>query len=66
MRHGKVVEEGPAADLFARPQSGYTRALFEAAFNLEATESLALEDAAPAPQKPEQHIKAAHDDLRNL
>jgi microcin C transport system ATP-binding protein len=35
MRHGKVVEEGPAADLFARPESDYTRALFAAAFNLE-------------------------------
>jgi microcin C transport system ATP-binding protein len=35
MRHGKVVEEGPAAELFARPQSDYTRALFAAAFNLE-------------------------------
>jgi len=34
MRHGKVVEEGPAAELFARPQSDYTRALFAAAFNL--------------------------------
>src|SRR5213593_4520307 len=36
MRNGKVVEEGPAAELFARPQSDYTRALFAAAFNLEA------------------------------
>src|SRR5262244_3364045 len=35
MRHGKVVEEGPAKELFARPQSDYTRALFAAAFNLE-------------------------------
>jgi microcin C transport system ATP-binding protein len=35
MRHGKVVEEGPAADLFARPKTDYTRALFAAAFNLE-------------------------------
>ncbi len=35
MRNGKVIEEGPAADLFARPQSDYTRALFAAAFNLE-------------------------------
>jgi microcin C transport system ATP-binding protein len=35
MRHGKVVEEGAAADLFSRPQSDYTRALFAAAFNLE-------------------------------
>jgi microcin C transport system ATP-binding protein len=36
MRHGKVVEEGPAVELFARPQSDYTRALFAAAFNIEA------------------------------
>jgi microcin C transport system ATP-binding protein len=35
MRHGKVVETGVAADLFKRPQSDYTRALFAAAFNLE-------------------------------
>jgi len=35
MRHGKVVEEGPAAALFAHPRSDYTRALFAAAFNLE-------------------------------
>ncbi|MEA2988455.1 MAG: microcin transport system ATP-binding protein [Alphaproteobacteria bacterium] len=35
MRHGKVVEEGPAVDLFAHPKSDYTRALFAAAFNLE-------------------------------
>jgi len=35
MRHGKVVEEGPAAALFAQPRSDYTRALFAAAFNLE-------------------------------
>jgi microcin C transport system ATP-binding protein len=35
MRNGKVVEEGPAADLFARPQSDYTRALLAAAFKLE-------------------------------
>ena len=35
MRNGKVVEEGPAAEVFARPQSDYTRALFAAAFNLE-------------------------------
>jgi microcin C transport system ATP-binding protein len=35
MRHGKVVETGPAAEIFARPQSPYTRALFSAAFNLE-------------------------------
>ena len=36
MRHGKVVESGPAAGIFASPQSEYTRALFAAAFNIEA------------------------------
>jgi microcin C transport system ATP-binding protein len=35
MRHGKVVEAGPAADLFANPKSDYTKALFAAAFKLE-------------------------------
>jgi microcin C transport system ATP-binding protein len=35
MRNGKVVEEGPSAEIFARPQSPYTKALFSAAFNLE-------------------------------
>jgi microcin C transport system ATP-binding protein len=35
MRQGKVVEEGPAAELFRNPQSAYTRALFAAAFDLE-------------------------------
>jgi microcin C transport system ATP-binding protein len=35
MRHGKVVEEGPAMTLFKQPQSDYTRALFAAAFRLE-------------------------------
>ena len=35
MRQGKVVEEGAAAELFARPRSEYTRALLAAAFNLE-------------------------------
>jgi microcin C transport system ATP-binding protein len=35
MRHGKVVEEGPAAELFARPASDYTRALLAAAFKME-------------------------------
>ena len=35
MRHGKVVEEGVAAEVFAAPKSDYTRALFAAAFDLE-------------------------------
>jgi microcin C transport system ATP-binding protein len=32
MRHGKVVEEGPATQVFNHPQQEYTRALFAAAF----------------------------------
>jgi len=36
LRYGKVVEEGVAADLFKAPKSEYTRALFAAAFKLEA------------------------------
>jgi len=36
MRRGKVVEEGPAAELFKNPKSEYTRALFAAAFRIEA------------------------------
>src|SRR6266545_3481000 len=35
MRHGKVVEEGPAAEVFTNPKSSYTRALLAAAFKLE-------------------------------
>ena len=35
MRNGKIMEEGPAKDLFANPKSEYTRALFAAAFDLE-------------------------------
>jgi microcin C transport system ATP-binding protein len=37
MRQGKVVEEGPAAQLFKAPKSDYTRALFAAAFRNETT-----------------------------
>jgi microcin C transport system ATP-binding protein len=35
MKDGKVVEAGPASELFKSPKSAYTRALFAAAFNLE-------------------------------
>jgi microcin C transport system ATP-binding protein len=42
MRQGKVVEEGPAAELFKNPQTDYTRALFAAAFRNEATEGGAV------------------------
>jgi len=37
MRQGKVVEEGPASQLFKAPKTDYTRALFAAAFRNEAT-----------------------------
>jgi microcin C transport system ATP-binding protein len=36
MRQGRVVEQGVAADVFASPRNDYTRALFAAAFNIEA------------------------------
>jgi microcin C transport system ATP-binding protein len=37
MRAGKIVEEGPADELFKNPKTPYTRALFAAAFEIEAT-----------------------------
>ncbi|GGE33287.1 microcin C ABC transporter ATP-binding protein YejF [Agaricicola taiwanensis] len=42
MRHGKVVESGPAAQIFEAPQTDYTRALIAAALNLEATAAEAV------------------------
>jgi len=36
MRNGKVVEEGAASELFKHPKTDYTRALFAAAFRIEA------------------------------
>jgi peptide/nickel transport system ATP-binding protein len=30
MQHGRIVERGPVADVFARPQDPYTRALLDA------------------------------------
>ncbi len=35
MRDGKVIEQGLAAEIFARPKTEYTRTLFAAAFNLD-------------------------------
>ncbi len=43
MRHGKVVEEGAAADIFKNPKTDYTRALFAAAFNIEAAPNIVPE-----------------------
>ena len=42
MRLGKVVEEGPAEQIFTAPKEQYTRALMAAAFNLEAVETSAI------------------------
>ncbi|OHC73721.1 MAG: microcin ABC transporter ATP-binding protein [Rhodospirillales bacterium RIFCSPLOWO2_12_FULL_58_28] len=39
MRRGKVVEQGPADDIFANPKEPYTRALMAAAFEMKADES---------------------------
>ncbi len=39
MQNGKVVEQGPAVDLFREPKTDYTRALFAAAFRLETADS---------------------------
>ena len=36
LRHGKVVERGPAKQVFDAPQTPYTKALIAAAFSLEA------------------------------
>jgi microcin C transport system ATP-binding protein len=39
MRRGEVVESGPAREIFAAPKSAYTKALFAAAFAIEADAS---------------------------
>ena len=44
MRNGEVVEEGPAEDIFSNPKTDYTRALFEAAFNIEAADHHIVRD----------------------
>ncbi|MBY2907183.1 ABC transporter ATP-binding protein [Rhizobium leguminosarum] len=43
MRFGKVVEQGPSADIFRAPKDDYTRALMAAAFNIEAVPTLAVQ-----------------------
>ncbi len=39
MRNGKMVEEGPAREVFEHPKEPYTQALFAAAFNLDTTQA---------------------------
>jgi microcin C transport system ATP-binding protein len=39
LRNGRVVEEGAADQILARPQHEYTRALMAAAFTLDAVET---------------------------
>ncbi|NNU47211.1 ABC transporter ATP-binding protein [Rhizobium sp. WYCCWR 11279] len=43
MRFGKVVEQGPSADIFRAPKNDYTRALMAAAFNIEAVPTPAVQ-----------------------
>jgi microcin C transport system ATP-binding protein len=39
MRHGRIVESGTAVDIFREPKTDYTKALFAAAFKVEADAS---------------------------
>ncbi len=42
MRNGKVVEEGPADEVFSNPKEEYTKALLAAAFNMSVLHKSAL------------------------
>ena len=42
LRHGKVVEQGPAQAVFSDPKTDYTKALLAAAFELETTRADAV------------------------
>ncbi len=44
MQNGRVVEEGPAEEIFARPREAYTQALLAAALNLEPVGVAAVRD----------------------
>ena len=43
MRDGRVVEAGPADEIFAAPQDDYTKALFAAAFRVQADARVATD-----------------------
>jgi microcin C transport system ATP-binding protein len=47
MRDGKVVERGEASDIFAAPQSDYTRTLMAAAFDVAVINPQSLDPAPP-------------------
>jgi microcin C transport system ATP-binding protein len=48
MRNGRIVEQGPAVDIFAAPQSEYTKALMAAAFDVAVASAPSL-DPSVAP-----------------
>jgi microcin C transport system ATP-binding protein len=47
MRNGKIVEQGAAADIFAAPQSNYTKTLMAAAFDVSVIPPQSLDPAPP-------------------
>lgn len=44
MQFGKVVEQGPSEQIFDRPETDYTKALMAAAFDIEATDDLEINE----------------------